>query len=151
MYSNYALILVKGMSGHDNDGDGGGSIKAAPDIVVVLWLVDWVEALLAGNFLDFLVKGSLNKVPFGFVCFSSYPSFRVKLGFSAVGIPSTKYSLQSLSLAQGFDSLLSAVTLFKSFIYVWCQETFTVEMVVHIHSQFLGVLCVFHMVSLWNS
>ena len=37
-------------SGHDNDGDGGGGIKTAPDIVVVVWFVDWVEALLAGTF-----------------------------------------------------------------------------------------------------
>ena len=64
-------------SGHDNDGDGSGDIKATPNIVSVDWLVDWVEALLAGNFLGFLVKGSPNKVRLGFVCFNSYPNFRV--------------------------------------------------------------------------
>ena len=54
----------------------GGDIKAAPEIVAVVWLVDWVEALLACNVLGFLVRGSLNKLRLGFACFSSYPSFR---------------------------------------------------------------------------
>ena len=109
------MIAGEEKSGHDNDGDCGGDRKGAPDIVAVVWLVDWVESLLAGNFLGFLVKGSLNKVHLGSVCLSSYPSFRVGLGFTTVVIPSTKCSLQTLSLPQDFPLFIVSCHSFQKF------------------------------------
>ena len=56
---NLDMIMIK----------SGGDIKAAPEIVAVVWLVDWVEELLACNVLGFLVRGSL--INFALVLFVS--------------------------------------------------------------------------------